>query len=252
VLPGLVSYGWPGKERRETMVTQQQMKVHRHWSRRVEGWVVLFASVVCSLASAHTVWWFLSGMNWMDSLQWVVSILLALVFIALGFVISRSVAHRMQHKQRLGIVLAIAALYELVEVGCCFTYAAIGIQHITWLPLLQGGLHSFVSALCYIILPITPLFTIGLGSLEVSLDREKHGQEVPSGPVRQQPVPLNLPGASMNTQRPAMPVYTPPQQTTNFNSMGTAPSYNAGYQPQQTVAPQASYPSMPPYQAGVR
>jgi hypothetical protein len=251
VLPGLVSRDWLGKERRETMVTQQQMKVHRHWSRRAEGLVVLFASVICSLASAHTVWWFLSGMNWMDNLQWVVSILLALVFIALGFVISRSVAHRMLHKQRLGMVLAIAALYEVVEVGCCFTYAAIGIQHVTWLPLLHGGLHSFVSALCYIILPITPLFTIGLGSLEVSLDREKHGQEAPSGPVRQQPVPLNLGGASMNTIRPATPVYTPPQQTTNFAPVGGTSPYG-GYQPQQTVAPQSTYPSMPPYQQAVR
>jgi uncharacterized membrane protein YesL len=249
-LPGFVSHGWPGKERRETMVTQQ-MNVHRHWSRRAEGVVVVFASVICSLASAHTVWWFLSGMNWMDNLQWVVSILLALVFIALGFVISRSVAHRMQHKQRLGMVLAVALLYEVVEIGCCFTYAAIGIQHVTWLPLLHGGLHSFVSALCYIILPITPLFTIGLGNLEVSLDREKHGQEAPAAPIRQQPVPLNF-QTTAGAARPIVPPYMPPQQTTNFNTMAGTPPYNAGYAPQQTVAPQAGYPPMPPYQQAVR
>ncbi len=229
------------------MSMQQQMQVHRHWSRRAEGVVVVFASVICSLASAHTVWWFLSGMNWMDNLQWVVSILLALVFIALGFVISRSVAHRIQHKQRLGMVLAVAVLYEVVEIGCCFTYAAIGIQHVTWLPLLHGGLHSFVSALCYIILPITPLFTIGLGNLEVSLDREKYGQEAPAAPVRQQPAPVNLNNfqTTANPVRPTIPPYTPPA------------AYNAGY-PQQTMnytspgsntiaQPQSSYPSAPPY-----
>jgi hypothetical protein len=228
----------------------QQMNVHQHWSRRVEGVVVVFASVVCSLASAHTVWWFLSGMNWMDHLQWLVSILLALVFIALGFVISRSVAHRIQHKQRLGLVLAVAVLYEVVEIGCCFTYAAIGIQHVTWLPLLHGGLHTFVSALCYIILPITPLFTIGLGNLEVSLDREKYGQQAPSGPIRQNPVPVNFQNTIAGAARPATPVYTPPQQATNFPSMaGGMPSYNTGYQPQQTVMPQAPYPPAPPFQA---
>ena len=223
---------------------QQQMQVHRHWSRRAEGIVTVVASIICSLASAHTVWWFLSGMNWMDNLQWLVSILLALVFIALGFVISRSVAHRMQHKQKLGWILVVAALYEIVEIGCCFTYAAIGIQHVTWLPLLSGGLHSFVSALCYIILPITPLFTIGLGNMEVSLDREKYGQEAPSAPIRQQPAPVNFGTTIAGAPRPATPVYTPPaaynagypQQTTNFNSMGN----------NTVMPPQSSYPPMPP------
>ncbi len=122
----------------------QHMKVHRHWARRVEGSMVTLVSIICSLASAHAVWWFFSGLNWIDSLQWLVTILLAAGFVGLGFVISRALAHRILHKQKVGMVLFIALLYELVEVGCCFTQASIGIQHITWLSSLHGGLHAVV------------------------------------------------------------------------------------------------------------
>ncbi len=231
----------------------QHMKVHRHWARRVEGSMVTLVSIICSLASAHAVWWFFSGLNWIDSLQWLVTILLAAGFVGLGFVISRALAHRILHKQKVGMVLFIALLYELVEVGCCFTQASIGIQHITWLSSLHGGLHAVVSFFCYVLLPVTPLFTVGLSMLEVSLDREKYGQEAPSGPVRMQPAPVNMPvspatGFSGAGVPRAAPAYTPPYAT--GYQAAQPPAYTTAGAPMMntTNVPMASYPTSMPGQ----
>jgi len=210
----------------------QTMKVHQHWARRVEYWVVMFAAVISSLANAHAVWWFFStSLNWVDGLQWIVSILLAVGFTAIGFVVSRGLAHRIQHHQKKGFVCFVAVIFGLLEMGCCFVLAAYGIQHIVWLVTFKGLLYNVILTLCYLLLPITPWFTILLAWFEVNLDKEKHGNQapVPHAAVK------GAPALSVLGNGPFPPRVGAP-----------APHYVQGFQAGSPIQP--SYPSVAGYQ----
>jgi hypothetical protein len=233
---------------------------------------VVFFSIVFSVVTAHSIWWFFSsGLNWVDSLQQYVTFLLAVGFAGLGFIISRGLAHRMQHKQPKAVALFIAAVFEFVEIGCCFAQAVVGIEKIAWLPGVQGWLHSVLSFLCYALLPVTPVFTVGLAWFEVNLDREKHGQEVLVGQPAQNVVPVNakasaggVPNVGQPAQPPAGASYAPSSSLQRSGGVGSPAAssigtpYNAGYAPSSAAAskappppyttsqPQAGYPVMTP------
>lgn len=148
------------------------------WVRKIEHWAVRFFSLVFSVVTAHAIWWFFSSaLNWLDQYQWMVTLLMAVGFAGLGFIISRGLSHRLQRKEPLGVVVLIVAVFELVEVGACFAQAAVSISHIDWLTAFQGGMHGFLTFLCYLLLPIVPFFTIALAWFDMDLDREKTGEK---------------------------------------------------------------------------
>jgi hypothetical protein len=108
-----------------------------------------------------------------------------------------------------------------------------------------------VSFFCYVLLPVTPIFTMGLAALEVSLDREKHGQEAPAGPVRMQPAPLSMPSApatgfSGASVPRAAPAYSPPYAT-GYQTAQPAAYATTGAPAMNTMnVPMASYPTSMP------
>ncbi|GCE05760.1 hypothetical protein [Dictyobacter aurantiacus] len=209
------------------------------WVRKVEHWAVRFFSLVFSVVTAHAIWWFFSSaLNWLDQYQWMVTLLMAVGFAGLGFIISRGLSHRLQHKEPLGVVVFIVAVFELVEVGACFAQAAVSISHINWLTAFQGGMHGFLTFLCYLLLPIVPFFTIALAWFDMDLDREKVGEKPAPAPkadkkAKQAPVPA------------AAPFNGAPGGLATANPLAPTHGYR-GPLAGTSSQPQSAYPSMTP------
>jgi hypothetical protein len=159
----------------------------RHWLRKIESVVILVFSLLFAIGSGCTIGWYFSTLNAVTAYQPIVTIIVAVAFSGFGFVLSRSLAYRMQHSQPKGLILLAVLVYEVVEIGACFSEAADGIRYMTWIT--DGGftglLFNVLSALPYVILSILPVFTVLCGQLDISLHIEKHGQEAPSA----QPAP---------------------------------------------------------------
>ncbi len=153
--------------------------VQRHWVRRAEPMVILVASIFFSLVGADSIWWYCSVLNGVDPLRPYVTVMFALACACTGFVLNRGLAHRIQNKQPLIVALCICALFELVEIGCCFAEAAHGLQSMDWIQAghFEGFVLMVLQALPYIVLPISPILAVSLGYFDVSLHIEKHGRE---------------------------------------------------------------------------
>ena len=195
------------------------------WVRQVEHWAIRVFSIIFSAVTAHAMWWFFSSaLNWLDTYQWVVTLAMAVGFAGLGYIISRGLSHRLQRNEQLGVVLLIALVFEVMEVGACFAQAAVSIDHIGWLTTFHGGMYHILVALCYILLPITPFFTIALAWFDMDLDRQETGEKVP---VAAHAKKATQPAA-------ALPSFGPG----GLSGLGGSTSLGANAQPR------ASYPSM--------
>lgn len=209
---------------------------HQHWVRRIERGASLFFSAVFSLVSAHAIWWFFSALNAIDPLEPLVTVFMGVGFAGLGFIVSRGLAHRIQHRQKFGAAFWIALAFEFVEVGCCFVQASVGIHHIGWLGLFSGQLHQTILLLCYLLLPVTPVFTLGLAWFDVNLDRERYGAAPAPAPVPQG-IPASAPPVA---PRPSFAPSAAPAAATGFGGARPHPA-PGGLGPMTTMAPPPTY-----------
>lgn len=187
-------------------------------------------SLLFSLASAHAIYWFFSALNGTDVMQPYVTGTISIGFVALGFFVTRGLAHRILEKRSIWSYLLVGLLYVFVEVVCNFGEAAARYPDMHWIKGLQGWQLSAFEFLAPFVLSIIPLFNLALACIDVDLMREKTmriagmmgtaaGNALGHGPVA-------LPGS----------LAKPPQQ-----QPGTYPT---------TTLPTAQYPHMPSPAAG--
>ena len=80
-------------------------------------------SLIFSGASAWAIYWFFQALG-DDPVQHVFTVLTSVGFVALGYFVTRGLAHRMMNKQRVRSYIPLALLYIVVEVSCNFAHAA--------------------------------------------------------------------------------------------------------------------------------
>ncbi|EFH89354.1 hypothetical protein [Ktedonobacter racemifer] len=137
--------------------------------------VFRIVSIIFSLASAHAIYWFFSALNGVDALQQYVTVTISLGFVALGYFVTRGLAHRMMQKQSIWSYLLIGILYVFVEVVCNFGEAAARGPDIQWVHALTGWQFSAFVILLPLVLSIIPLFNLALACIDVDLMRERLG-----------------------------------------------------------------------------
>src|SRR5947209_7405741 len=80
-------------------------------------------SLIFSGASAWAIYWFFQALG-DDPVQHLFTVLTSVGFVALGYFVTRGLAHRMMNKQRVRSYIPLALLYIVVEVSCNFAHAA--------------------------------------------------------------------------------------------------------------------------------
>ncbi len=181
-----------------------------NWVRQWEHPALSFFSVVFSAVSAHAILWFYSSLDTVhmdggDFMQPFIKWGLALAFTGFGYLCSRGLAHRLLRHERVGVYFLICIVLEIVEVSTNFMYSAVAIHNVGWLQLFTGGLHDFLLALMYTVLPIVPLVTVVLAWVDMDLTRQKEGpapfasagvRAGPASPLARTPLASAQPGVS--------------------------------------------------------
>ena len=210
-----------------------------NWVRQWEHPALSFFSVVFSAVSAHAILWFYSSLDTVhmdgDFMQPFIKWGLALAFTGFGYLCSRGLAHRLLRHERVGVYFLICIVLEIVEVSTNFMYSAVAIHNVGWVQLFTGGLHDFLLALMYTVLPIVPLVTVVLAWVDMDLTRQKEG-----------PAPFASAGVRAG---PASPLVRTPLASAQPGASRVAP-YANGYTGVPRVADAAS--ATPPKQGGFR
>jgi hypothetical protein len=135
--------------------------------------VFRMVSLLFSLASAHAIYWFFSALNGTDAMQPYVTGTISIGFVALGFFVTRGLAHRILEKRSIWSYLLVGLLYVFVEVVCNFGEAAARYPDMHWINGLRGWQLSAFGFLAPVVLSIIPLFNLALACIDVDLMREK-------------------------------------------------------------------------------
>jgi hypothetical protein len=143
------------------------------WVRRVEHLVLRIVSLGFSLASAHAIRWFFAPLDGVDQFQPVITWMIAGGFGVLGYFVSRGLAHRLMHKERIWAYAPICVVVEFVEIFCNYALAAAVIQHATWLAVVPSFQRTTLTALTYVALSIIPLVSVLLAVVDMDLERKK-------------------------------------------------------------------------------
>lgn len=193
------------------------------WIRKVEHGVLRVVSLGFSLASAHAIRWFFAPLDGVDSLQPVITWVIALGFGLLGYFVSRGLAHRLMNRERIRAYLPICLVVEVVEIFCNYALAAAVIQHATWLAQVPGVQRNFLTAMTYVVLSIIPLVSLMLAVVDMDLERSKVGAVPGAGGF-----PLFGGGKGpKHGPQPKVPSYA---NGAGASTMGaTYPPYGAGY-----------------------
>jgi len=226
------------------------VKSRVNWIRACEHSVLRVLSVIFSAVSAHAILWFYSSMDKVmdtsDPLQPVVKWGLAIGFTALGYFVSRGLVHRMLNREPIKVYMVICFLLELVEFSANFSQAAVSIHSVDWLHLFTGTLYAVLQAMVYLVMPITPLFTLALAVVDMDLDRAKQGYVVRgfgTTPVASAPSVFNGLAKAMPGRAGSVAMAQPKQAPHAVGNPPTmaippTPTYHQGY-------PGASAPSSP-------
>src|SRR5579859_2311447 len=118
-----------------------RVQPHQHWVRRVESLFILACSVVFAVITGGAIGWLYSTLNSVTVYQPVMTILAAVGFAGFGFILSRSLAYRIQHKQPIKVVLVAVIFYEAVETPACFLEALHSVGAAAWLSDFTGVWH---------------------------------------------------------------------------------------------------------------
>lgn len=130
-------------------------------------------SIFFSFVTAHAIYWFFSALNGVDALQQYVTLTISIGFVALGYFVTRGLAHRMLEKHSIWSYLLVGTLYVFVEVVCNFGEAVARYPDMLWIQQLHGWQLSMFTVLAPLVLSIIPLFNIALACIDVDLMREK-------------------------------------------------------------------------------
>lgn len=156
------------------------------WDGVIHGWghqVFRVVSLIFSAVSGYAIYWFFSMLG-DDPIQRAVTFGTAAGFVALGYFVTRGLAHRMMNKRRVRSYVLIAVLYLLVEVSCNYGHAAARYPDVVWIHHLVGWQYDLFSFLLPLVLSSMPLFNIALAVIDVDLMQEK-GLVLPASPARQ-------------------------------------------------------------------
>lgn len=159
------------------------MKRMSLWDRFIQGGqhtAFRLLSVIFSAASAWAIYWFFLALG-DDPVQHIFTVLTSVGFVALGYFVTRGLAHRLLNKRRVRSYIPLAILYILVEVSCNFAHAAAKYPDVTWIHQLHGWQLQFFSLDLPLVLSIIPLFNLALAALDVDLMQERG--VVPPQPV---------------------------------------------------------------------
>ena len=147
------------------------------WVRAVEHIAVRLTSFIFAAGSAHAVYWFFQGLNWMDSFEWVFTGLTALALGLLGYVVSRGLAHRLLRGERhLGPYLSLGLVLLLIEGFSNFLEASIVVPHLPWLLAVPAAYVAGYTVAAFMVLSIVPVTTLMLAWVDMDLDRAKGDQ----------------------------------------------------------------------------
>jgi hypothetical protein len=127
-------------------------------------------ALVFSAVSAMSIYWFFSDLA--DGVWGMVeSSAVTVAFALAGFLVMRAIALRVLAKQRLGMLIGVALVYEWVEVTANVLHALVVLPHLSWL----GGLTvrwPFMWWVVVVTLSILPMTTLVLAALDADLMRE--------------------------------------------------------------------------------
>jgi hypothetical protein len=145
------------------------------WVRKVEHIVLRVVSLGFSLASAHAIRWFFAPLDGIDTLQPIITWMVAGGFGILGYIVSRGLAHRLMNHERIRAYAPICAVVEIVEIFCNYALAAAVIQRATWLRVIPADQRSLLTGLTYLVLSIIPLVSLLLAVVDMDMERSKRG-----------------------------------------------------------------------------
>ena len=217
----------------------QTVRGQEVWVRKVEHIVLRVVSLGFSLASAHAIRWFFAPLDGIDTLQPIITWMIAGGFGILGYIVSRGLAHRLMNHERIRAYAPICAVVEIVEIFCNYALAAAVIQRATWLRVIPADQRSLLTGLTYLVLSIIPLVSLLLAVVDMDMERSKRGVG---------PVGSGIGSPFLNGNRG--PVYGPPvMQPLRMQAQGQPkdaslagvsgyPAYGQGYG--------GSAPMMPP------
>jgi hypothetical protein len=217
----------------------QTLRGQEVWVRKVEHIVLRVVSLGFSLASAHAIRWFFAPLDGIDTLQPIITWMVAGGFGILGYIVSRGLAHRLMNRERIRAYAPICAVVEIVEIFCNYALAAAVIQRATWLRVIPADQRSLLTGLTYLVLSIIPLVSLLLAVVDMDMERSKRGVG---------PVGSGIGSPFLNGNRG--PVYGPPvMQPLRMQAQGQPkdaslagvsgyPAYGQGYG--------GSAPMMPP------
>jgi|SRR5579884_110363 hypothetical protein len=168
--------------------------------------VFRLVSLVFSVVSAWAIYWFFSALG-SSLFQQVVTIGTSAGFVALGYFVTRGLAHRMLNHRRIRSYAVIAVLYIIVEVTCNFGHAAAAYPDVAWIHRLSGWQFTFFSVMLPVVLSIIPLFNIALAVIDVDMMQEKGIVVAQPAPVGSQPKTSFAPQSGMSPQMgyPSLP-----------------------------------------------
>lgn len=149
------------------------------WVRRVEHVVLRIVSLALSLASAHAIRWLLSPLDRIDPLEPVITWMIAVSLGALGYFMSRGLAHRIMNKESWGAYVPLIVVVEFVEIFSNYALAAAVIAGATWLSAVPSFQRMVLTYMTYVALSVVPLVSALLAVVDVDLDRSKSAAAQP-------------------------------------------------------------------------
>lgn len=143
------------------------------WVRRVEHWVLRIVSLALSLASAHAIRWLLSPLDRIDPLEPFITWMIAASLGALGYFMSRGLAHRIMSRESWYSYLPLILVVEFVEIFSNYALAAAVIAGATWLNTVSSVQRLVLTDMTYLALSVVPLVSALLAVVDVDLERGK-------------------------------------------------------------------------------
>jgi hypothetical protein len=135
--------------------------------------VLRIVSLALSLASAHAIRWLLSPLDRIDPLEPFITWMIAASLGALGYFMSRGLAHRIMSRESWYSYLPLILVVEFVEIFSNYALAAAVIAGATWLNTVSSVQRLVLTDMTYLALSVVPLVSALLAVVDVDLERGK-------------------------------------------------------------------------------
>jgi hypothetical protein len=160
-----------------------QQKVGMGWLDRLtagtgHGFYRLI-SLASSIASAYAIFWYLGGYS-NDVSQKIFAGALCFVFVVIGYVTVRNIAHRLKDKQMIWSYVPLLALFLFIEVGANLAHGLFFAQTVPWLTPFVGQERVLFQRMLAFSIACLPLLNIFLAAVEVDLMRQASQPKFPA------------------------------------------------------------------------